>query len=127
MRIISKTHSKRVLLSSNIVADSFVPVHGRGYLKHLSRESRVTTRTNRIVRNALLIQGRRQTSVECFSIFFLLYTCASELGNEIRQGRKHSKIRPMSGSLPNSFAGDLGPLAMNINQEKCHSHTFFCF
>ncbi len=46
-----------------------------------------------------------------------------ELGNEIRRGRKYSKIRPMSGSLPNSFAGDSRPLATNITQEKCHSQA----
>ncbi len=47
----------------------------------------------------------------------------SELGIEIRQGRKYSKIRPMSGSIPNSFAVDSRPLATNINQEKCHGQA----
>ena len=29
----------------------------------------------------------------------------------------------MSGYLPNSFASDSGPLAMNINQEKCRGQA----
>ncbi len=46
-----------------------------------------------------------------------------EVGNETRQGRKYSKIRPMSCSLLNSFAGDSRPLATKNNQEKCHGHA----
>ncbi len=46
-----------------------------------------------------------------------------ELGNEIRQRRRHSKIKPLSGSLPKSFVGDSRPLAMNIKEAKGLSQT----
>ncbi len=49
----------------------------------------------------------------------------TELGNESQQGRKYSKIRQMSGSLPNPFTGGSGPLATNINQDKCLGQAVF--
>ncbi len=51
-----------------------------------------------------------------------------ELGNEIRQGSKYSKIRQVSGSLPKQFPGDPGPLATNIPQEQRHGPacSWFC-
>ena len=45
-----------------------------------------------------------------------------KLGNEIRQ-RRHSKMKPLSGSLPKSFVGDSRPLAMNIKEKKGLSQT----
>ncbi len=49
----------------------------------------------------------------------LLQQLTRELGNEIEEGRKFSKIRQMSGSLQKPFSGGSRPLGTKRNQDKC--------